>query len=59
MRTAAKLADLELREDWAGLAAACRQRGIGVLFRGAPDGAAAEQAGVAPLWWTGQGWVVA
>jgi hypothetical protein len=43
MRTAAKLADLEPGEDWAGLAAACRRRGIGVLFRGAPDGAAAEQ----------------
>jgi superfamily II DNA/RNA helicase len=44
MRTAAKLANLEPGEDWAGLAAACRQRGVGVLFRGAPDGAAAEQA---------------
>src|SRR6266508_4134798 len=44
MRTAAMLADLEFRDDWAGLAAACRQRGVGVLFRGAPDGAAAEQA---------------
>jgi helicase len=44
MKTAAMLAGLEFHDDWARLAAACRQQGVGVLFRGAPDGQAAEAA---------------